>query len=44
MLQFYENKKPSVWSRLEQNSDIDELIYGDHPRNEHDVEEEISDK
>lgn len=25
---FYENKKKSIWSRIEHDCDIDELIYG----------------
>lgn len=28
MLHLYENKKQSVWSRIQQDCDIDELIYG----------------
>lgn len=27
---FYENKKKSIWTRLEHDCDIDELIYGTH--------------
>ncbi len=36
----YDSKKQSVWSRLQQDSDIDELIYGAHPAPPHDVAEE----
>lgn len=28
MYTLYESKRKSVWTRLEENSDIDELIYG----------------
>ncbi len=35
-------KKESIWNRLENDCDIDELIYDAHPT--HEVEEKVSDR
>ncbi len=40
---FYENNKKSIWSRLEHDCDIDELIYGTH-HPEDDTKEENSER
>ncbi len=37
-------KKKSVWTRLEIDCDIDELIYGDVPTREPEHEENASDR
>lgn len=36
---FYENNKKSIWSRLEHDCDIDELIYGSHSSDEDEKED-----
>lgn len=40
---FYENKKKSIWSRIEHDCDIDDLIYGSHTAEE-ETKEENSDR
>lgn len=37
-------KKASVWTRLEVDSDIDELIYGDYTVNDEDNDDNGSDR
>ncbi len=40
----YDNKKQSVWTRLEQDSDIDELIYGATPSHEQESTDDSSER
>ncbi len=40
----YDNKKQSIWSRLEKDSDIDELIYGFDTNHEHENTEDTSER
>lgn len=40
----YENRKKSVWTRIEENSDIDELIYGSTPSHETETTEDSSER
>lgn len=40
----YNEKKGSIWTRLDADVDIDELIYGDHSIHEHETDESASDR
>lgn len=41
---FYDNKKQSVWTRIEQDSDIDELIYGANHSHEQENTDDSSER
>ncbi|MFI3255320.1 MAG: hypothetical protein R3Y63_13450 [Eubacteriales bacterium] len=41
---YYDNSKESIWSRLEENSDIDELIYGFGSSHESERTEDASER
>lgn len=41
---FATEKKKSIWTRIEHDCDIDELIYGDNPCTELEVDDASSDR